>query len=116
VKFFFDNNLLDVEATHLRDRFAPDTKDVDWIPVVGSEGWVVVTGDDHLRTRAAEYRALQQNMVTTLFLPRKFLDRGLWKQAEYVIRYWPSIQVALQELRSGSQVRATEHGKLDRMK
>lgn len=125
MKFFFDNNLspklpqilqvLDVEAVHLRDRFAPDTKDVDWIPVAGSEGWVLVTADDHLRTRVAERRALEQNGVTTIFLPRRFLDRGLWKQAEYIVRYWPLFQSALEQLRTGSQVRATEHGKIERL-
>ena len=31
-----------------------DTKDVDWLARAGSEGWIVITHDRHIRTRPAE--------------------------------------------------------------
>jgi predicted nuclease of predicted toxin-antitoxin system len=61
VKFFFDNNLPpplahalrelskpdDHTVFHLKDRYAADTPDVDWIEGLSNEGgWVVITHDN----------------------------------------------------------------------
>jgi hypothetical protein len=36
------------------DHFEPDTPDVDWLPVVGSRGWVILSKDKHLRHNLLE--------------------------------------------------------------
>jgi predicted nuclease of predicted toxin-antitoxin system len=68
MKYFFDNNLSPhlahaiqelcrVEETvarviHLRDRFAPNAKDHDWIKELGEEGrWVVLSQDAFRKKR-----------------------------------------------------------------
>jgi hypothetical protein len=43
----------------IHDRhFAQDAKDAEWLPEVGSRGWVVLTKDRHIRTRQSELIAL----------------------------------------------------------
>jgi len=70
MKYFFDNNLSPhlahaiqelcrVEETvarviHLRDRFAPDAKDHDWIKELGAEGrWVVLLRMPFVKTTSS---------------------------------------------------------------
>ena len=121
--FFFDNNLsarlaeilriLGVDVIHLRDRFPQDVKDVDWIPIVGSEGLIVVTADDRLRRNVAERAAIRQYTVSVIYLPKNYLDRGLWEQAEFMVRHWRKIESQLDRLSPGFQVRSTDNGKLE---
>lgn len=40
------------------DHFAPDTKDTDWLPVVGRNGWVILTKDKRLRHNHLEVVSL----------------------------------------------------------
>ena len=47
------------------DTFATGTKDVDWLPLVGSRGWVLITKDKSIRRREIELRALNEARVKT---------------------------------------------------
>ena len=69
--FFFDNNFspklvlmlraLDVSAIHLREEFAPDTDDTEWLSQLADRDWILVTCDRQIRRRSAERRALERN-------------------------------------------------------
>lgn len=43
---------------HHDDHFAVDAADVDWIPVVTSRGWLILTKDKNIRRRASERHAV----------------------------------------------------------
>lgn len=46
-------------SVHLqRDEFPRGTLDVDWLPVVGAKGWILITKDERIRKRPIEVRAL----------------------------------------------------------
>ncbi len=45
------------------EHFAPGTADTDWLPVIGQEGWVVITSDKRIRRRALEKQAVSENRV-----------------------------------------------------
>lgn len=47
---------IQVEVLHAH--FAPGTTDEDWLADVGSRGWVVLTKDQRIRRRHAEFQAL----------------------------------------------------------
>lgn len=53
------------------DHFPPDTADEDWLREVGRRGWVVLTTDKRIRSRALERAALLEAKVQTIFLPSK---------------------------------------------
>lgn len=40
------------------DVFKPDAQDVEWLPFVGEEGWIVLTKDAKIRYRTLEREAL----------------------------------------------------------
>jgi PIN domain-containing protein len=44
-------------------QFPPGTLDEVWLPLVGSEGWVLLTTDKRIRYNFLEKRALEENVV-----------------------------------------------------
>jgi hypothetical protein len=42
---------------HHDDEFPEDAEDVDWLPIIGSRGWIIITQDHRIRTRPNERRA-----------------------------------------------------------
>jgi hypothetical protein len=77
--FFVDRSLGSVDvAAGLRaagatvevhdDHFPHTEADVDWLPVVGQRGWVVLTKDRRIRTRTLELRALMDAGVAAFVL------------------------------------------------
>jgi hypothetical protein len=52
----------------LEDRFTHSAKDVDWLPVAGSSGWVVILRDKKVITRPGERGAIRANGVGAFVL------------------------------------------------
>jgi len=50
------------------ETFGTGTHDVDWLPHVGSRGWILVTKDKAIRKREIELRALKQSRVRAFVL------------------------------------------------
>jgi hypothetical protein len=50
------------------DTFGSGTKDVDWLPIVGARGWVLITKDKNIRKREIELRALRAAGVRAFVL------------------------------------------------
>lgn len=50
------------------DTFESGTPDTDWLPDVGSRGWILITKDKHIRKRELELRALRQERVKAFVL------------------------------------------------
>ena len=68
----------------LEDRFQHDTKDTDWLPVAGAEGWLVITRDKKIRTRPGERRAILGNGVGCFFLTQK-KDPTRWQYLKLLV-------------------------------
>lgn len=50
------------------DHFAPDAKDADWLSVVGTRGWIVLTKDARIRYRMIEQHAMMRSSVAAFIL------------------------------------------------
>ena len=48
--------------------FPPAAPDEDWLPIIGQNGWVLLTKDEKIRYRAAEKRAIAQHLIRAFFL------------------------------------------------
>ncbi len=124
--FFFDNNIsprlvnilkqLSVDAIHLKEIFPADTEDTDWIPRAGAEGWIIVTADRMIRRIPAELLALKQSGTTALFLKETFLKKGIWQQAEWLIKTWQTTEVEARRLAPGMMALVKENGRLEILK
>ena len=101
LKFFIDNNLsrqlaagmyaFGEDVMHLRDKFAEDTDDEEWLEFIGSKGIVLITRDLAIRRKPAELAALKQHKVRAFFLGGKNLDRC--SLIQQLVRNWPRIKV-----------------------
>lgn len=57
-----------------KDHFAPDAPDVDWLPVVGELGWVVLTKDANIARRVLEKIAVTRAGVRLFALTSQGLS------------------------------------------
>lgn len=105
MKYFFDNNLSlhlahavaelckvedSVEAViHLRDKFAPNAKDHDWITALASEGHWAVVSQDGLRKNDLERKALRESGLIVFVLHRQWAERRHWDKAHNLVKWCP---------------------------
>jgi hypothetical protein len=78
------------EIVALRDKFAQNTPDVDWIGALNSEGgWSALTGERRLKTRPHERLALDRSNVVFFFLTGPWLKYSVPETAWRLIRLIP---------------------------
>lgn len=94
------------------DHFPPDTLDSQWLPIVGSMGWVVVSKDFRIRTNPLERLALQAAGIRAFILKRGDL-RGE-EMAALFLRHLPAMDRMARELPAPFVVRISA-SKLTRM-
>jgi PIN domain-containing protein len=65
----------------------PGARDVDWIPHVAREGWVIISRDRHIQHRPAERTALVAAAARMFRLDaRQSLNK--WQQLEIIVTQW----------------------------
>jgi hypothetical protein len=75
------------EIVALRDKFAIDTPDAEWIRALDRErGWAVLTMDLRIRTRPHERAAVDNSAVVYFFLA------GAWRKCSVEERAWRLIR------------------------
>lgn len=57
-----------IKFTPHHEHFEPACPDVDWLPEVGKNGWVVVTRDKNIRRKPNELQAFKENKVLAIVL------------------------------------------------
>jgi hypothetical protein len=66
--------------------------DTEWIPVVGSCGWIAITSDRRLRTRPTEARLALEYRLKVVHLHGDVGHRSSWEQAERLISRWRTLE------------------------
>ena len=103
--FFFDNDISwrivdalkqlvdpsEYELVALRDKFPANTKDTDWIPQAGKNGWIVISRDHNQRRRDAEHAALRLHKVKALYIRQSGNPADMYGDAARIIKNWPKI-------------------------
>lgn len=69
---------------------AVNTKDKDWLPRAGAQGWVVLSRDKGIRRRPAELRAVMNSGVR-LFVLTSAGNLSRWDTLELLVRRWADI-------------------------
>jgi hypothetical protein len=107
LKVFIDNNLspylaralhtlLEPEgdqATHLTDRFPPDTEDRAWIDALAAEGgWVVISADRRIHRNRLEREAWRRSRLVVFFLSPQWRRLRNIEIAWRLLRWWPRIE------------------------
>ncbi len=100
MKCFFDENLgkqlacglrgFGEDAVHLTDVFAPGTPDEEWLPYVGTNGYVLFTVDKRIRRRPLQQALIREYKVGAFFLMGKSMSR--WNYIRQVVMAWEKIE------------------------
>lgn len=77
------------QAELARSHFPEGAEDIDWLPVVGARGWVVLTKDRHIRRRELEIAALINARVRAFVLTAADLTGP--EQAAVFVKALPKI-------------------------
>lgn len=88
----FQALFVDHEIVALRDKFASNTSDEEWISFLAGEGgWAVLTRDLRIRTRPHEKAAMDRARIVFFFLGSGWHKIGVEESAARLIRLMPKI-------------------------
>ena len=114
--YIFDENLspriaralalLDLDVHHVNDEYHTGIKDTDFLPDVGQKGWVLITCDQHVRTRPLEVDAYRRNGVRAVIMGEQFPNQRLFEQARWFFLNWAKIEAATENCCPGSCFKA----------
>jgi hypothetical protein len=91
------------EIVHLRRKFGPGVKDVDWITQLSQDGtWIVISGDRRITRTKAEFNAFQSSRLIGFFLSKGLYKSPLVKQAERILALWPAMMKLASSVRGGA--------------
>lgn len=73
---------------------APNVHDPDWIPIIASRGWIVITKDRHMLSRPAEREAIREARARHLRIEGPPGQRQLrkWDQLVILLSRWGDIE------------------------
>jgi hypothetical protein len=107
LRFFVDENALGLgkalaaarrDVVHPGHRLLPTvplgTLDPDWIPIVGSQGLVVIGRDRRIRTKPAELALLRSSGLKVLWISGT-KDLTSWGYLVRLVRRWNDIEALL---------------------
>lgn len=72
------------------------TPDVEWIPVVARQDWIIITRDSRIQDHRAEIDAVRANSARMIALVGKDA-RGVWSQLEVFMCQWRAIEATLDQ-------------------
>ncbi len=91
------------EIVHLRARYGPGVKDVQWIGELSAEGrWIVISGDRRIAHNKAEYNAFRSSRLIGFFLSAGLNKAPLVKKMERLLALWSSIETLEQRMEGGA--------------
>ncbi len=81
------------EIIHVRERYGPGVKDLQWIAELSAEGrWVIISGDRRITRNKAEYNAFRSSNLVGFFLSKGLYKSPLIKQMERLLALWLTIE------------------------
>ena len=127
MRFFIDNNVArklargfnefvkgEHEVVHLRERFAPNAPDVEWMRALASEsGWIIISGDVAIGRNPHEVEAWKEAGHTIFFLKAGWTNIEFWQQVQKLAKCFPEIVALSQRARPGDSFLVTVNGKID---
>lgn len=104
----------------LKDRFAANTPDIEWITELSSEGGWAVVSQDKFTKGDAERKAFRESGLPIFCLAKQWGQSTYWEKAENLVRWWPAIMQQAAMVRGGAAFRVgwrfQAPGKFDQLK
>ena len=78
---------------HLKEKFPPNTSDIDWINKLSEEGdWFVITQDGQIKRKPNERKAWKESNIPIIFLHKTWVKYNFWEIAWRLIKCWPNLK------------------------
>lgn len=91
------------EIIHIRDRYGPGVKDIQWISDLGAEGrWIVISGDRRITRNKAEHNAFRASNLVGFFLSSGLYKSPVIKQMERILALWQAIETQSSIVQGGA--------------
>lgn len=130
MKFFFDNHLApriahglhqlvepEHHVVHLKDRFASNIEDPEWMrALAGESDLVIVTADVRIRRNPHELRAWKEAGHTVFFLKPGWVNLPFWEQVNKFTKCFPALIETARHARRGSAFLVSVNGKIEALK
>lgn len=82
---------LDIDAEPLRAEFLPNTKDPVFLEKFNGREMIWVSKNIRQTTNPIEAKLLKQAGITALYFGPFWNKMKFWQQAEWLLKYWPTI-------------------------
>lgn len=80
------------QVVHLRERFAPNTRDVDWIKDLATEkNWTILSGDAFRKGNGVERKVVSQSGLSVFVLQKSWANYSYWEKTAHLFLWWPRI-------------------------
>ena len=79
------------KRTRPKSPIAEGAMDLDWLPVVGAEGWLALSRDKNIQESIAELSAVKEHGVKMVCLTGAS-STSKWLQVECIMSYWHLIE------------------------
>jgi len=102
-----------ITVEHLKEKFPPNTPDIEWITKLSKESkWFIITQDNQIRKRSLEKKAWQESHIPIIFLQKSWIKLNLWEMAWRLIKYWPGLKENINLNRKYESFQLTINGKV----
>lgn len=113
------NALFDGEhqVFHIRDKFGPSVKDVDWIGSLSAEGrWIIISGDTNIARKKAEQAAFRNSRLIGFFLAHALNASKVTKQMQRLLALWEDIETVAVRVAGGAMYELPIKGKIRQLR
>jgi hypothetical protein len=91
------------KVVHLREKFGPSVKDVEWIEALNREGrWIVISADRRITRNKAEYHVFRNSKLIGFFMSRALYKSKLTKQVERLLALWDGMVDLAERVEGGA--------------
>lgn len=106
-----------IKFTPHHEHFEQACPDVDWLPVVGKNGWVVITRGKNIRRKPNELQAFKNNDVLAIVLSSGSSSQASAADtAELVVRLYPKLMRKIQAVKPPAMFTVTLMGTISSIK
>lgn len=104
------------EVDHIRSKFGPGVKDIDWINSLSQEGrWILISGDRRITKVKAEFHAFRNSKLTGFFLAPGLKKAKVTKQMQRILALWDDIESVSSRVAGGAMFELPMSGSISQL-
>jgi len=87
----------------LRDKYPPDTEDIQWITDLSKEkNWAVISQDHYNKIDGLEKRVIKQSGLIVFCLKKGWVNQSYWDKSANIIKRFPRLITQAEMITGGA--------------